>query len=340
MRSIRHPLPRPGSYTRPSLGSSPGRRLGLAVAAFAVTTTFAASGQARDASDDDEADGGEGRAKIYRSYRGLRTYAAEDTIPLLYVYGDEVEVEAQRMSLDEILATCIEAERNKYASVEDIQFTTTEKAVLYYGSEPTPETRHDVVEEVSRVYAKQPDRLQTVRLDSREFTVEPGDDGRMTRKPKDEKKDDGPTVQVRATREDLSDLPLFFEDMSEYVFDIVDRRDLETRVLYRISFTPRSEFEPLPAGEFWIDTADFQIVHADLTWEDNVPFPILLKGIDHFSIEKKRVGDVWVYDRISGRIRIRKIPFVDVPQVLEVVVTFSDYVLNQGLSDDVFALDE
>ena len=97
-----------------------------------------------------------------------------------------------------------------------------------------------------------------------------------------------------------------------------------------------NDFKALPTGEFWLDTTDFQIFHANLTWTKNVPIPILLRGIDFFSIEKKRVDGHWVYDRIAGRVQLRKIPFAPVPRTVEIQVTFDDYALNQGIPDDVF----
>ena len=63
----------------------------------------------------------------------------------------------------------------------------------------------------------------------------------------------------------------FFEDLSDYSFDIHERVDLEDRVLYRIGYKPRSDFATLPEGEFWVDTTDFQVVHVQLSWSKNVP---------------------------------------------------------------------
>lgn len=271
---------------------------------------------------------------IYRSY--TQTYASEDTLPI-YVYDGTIEVSAKRMSLEEIIALCIEAEENKYADIEDTQFTTTERAVLTYGDVDDPDAKREVEEEISRTYIKRGGKAVTVLLHTDKYELERGDDGAVVKKRKDEENpgsdesDQEVEVRVESASDALFDVPFFFRELEEFHFEIRERRQAEARVLYRIAFTPRSDYAPLPTGEFWIDTHDFQLFHIDLTFLDNVPAPIILKGIDYLSIEKKRLDERWVYDRIMGRAQLRKIPFVPIPQTIEFLVQFDDYRTNQGL---------
>jgi hypothetical protein len=269
--------------------------------------------------------------EVYRSY--TQTYASEDTLPI-YVYGETIEVSATRMSLAEIIALCMEAEKNKYDGVEDVQFTTMEKAVLTFGDLDDPDARREVEEEISRTYIRRDGEMVNVPLHAESYVLVRDDAGTLIREPKDDDEDDGLEVRVGTASDALVDIPFFFEQLDDYHFDIRERRHADGRVLYRIAFVPRSDYAPLPTGEFWIDTNDFQIFHLDLTFMDNVPVPMILKGVDFFSIEKRRFRDTWVYDRISGRVRLRKVPFVPMPQTVEFLVQFDDYVMNQGLTPE------
>jgi len=264
-----------------------------------------------------------------------RTYAKEDPSPAV-VFG-EIVVEARRLSLEEILRLCIDAEKDKYAGVEDVTFTTTEKVVVHYGKADEDEHRTEIYEEVSRVYRKRPDLSREVSLGHREIGTKDGAEN--DREGNGDERDEGGrtiAIGVGSGTDAFTDLPFFFEDLSDYRFRIIDREDLETRVLYHLAFEPRSDFLARPSGEFWIDTTDFQIFHATLRWTENLPVPVLLKGLDYVAIEKKRVGPLWVYDRVSGRVKLRKIPLVELPSEVEFCVTFSDYALNQGLSAELF----
>lgn len=264
-------------------------------------------------------------------FQSFRTYAREDTLALpTFVYGKWVEVEATRVSLDEILRRCIDAEKRTLSGVEDLQCTMLETTIQFFGDPDDPAGKRTVTEEVSRLYRKQPDLNLTVTLSKREYDVEGG-------KQKAAKNDDQEVeLRVGSAREELSSLPFFFEDLSAYAFAIDERTDLADRVLYRIRFDPRSDFEPLPSGYFWIDTTDFRIFHTELWFENSVPIPLILKDIEHFAIEMVKIEGQWVPQRMAGRIRLRNIPLIPMPRVVDIVVTFDEYVFNQGLDAALF----
>jgi len=322
------------SSTRASRPVPPSVLLPLLGLAFLLPALDATAQSRRDDLRGSGVDALEDSVEIYRSY--TQTYASEDTLPI-YVYDATVEVSAKRMSLEEIIELCIEAEKKKYDDVEDAQFTTTERAVLIFGDADDPDAKREIEEEITRTYVSRGGKVVTVPLHSDHYVLERDDEGTLVRKPKDEDEDgadDEVEVRVEAANEALVDLPFFFEELEDYDFEIRERRQADGRVLYRIAFTPRSDYAPLPTGEFWIDTHDFQLFHVDLTFMDNVPAPLFLKGIDFFSIEKKRVEGRWVYDRIMGRVQLRKIPFVPIPQSVELLVQFDDYRVNQGVGLD------
>lgn len=302
-------------------------------AGLVMASVFAVNSVAADPTSPADSDS----TGVFRAWSLERTYADEDTVRVpVFMFNQEVEVSARRMSLEEIIETCVDAEHNKYDNIDDMQFTITEKAIQYFGDADDPRTKREIDEEIVRVYRKQPDHGRIVRLADRNYVLESNGDGELVKQDKDDDLEAKVEVNVTETREELADLPFFFEDLDDYRFKIIERVDLDERVLYNISFKPRSEFKALPTGEFWLDTTDFQIFHANLSWTKNVPVPLLLRGIDFFSIEKKRVDGYWVYDRIAGRVQLRRIPFAPIPRTIEIQVTFDDYAINQGIPDDVF----
>lgn len=265
-------------------------------------------------------------------FQSFRTYAREDTLALpTFIYGKWIDVEATRVSLDEILRRSIDAEKQTLRGVNDLQCTVVEKTVEFYG-EPTDSTaKRKVTEEVSRLYRKQPDLNRTVSFSRREYEVK---NGKRSAVPSDQ--DQEVSVRIGSAKHKLSSLPFFFEDLSSYDFAIEERTDLEDRVLYRIRFDPTSDFRPLPSGYFWVDTTDFRIFHTELWFEKNVPIPIVLKNVEHFAIEMDKREGHWVPARIAGRFRLRDIPLIRIPKIVDIVVDYSDYVFNPGLDARLF----
>lgn len=256
----------------------------------------------------------------------LRWLAREDTsdIPKQYLYGRWVETRAQLPTLKEIIEWCIDGERNRARNVEDLSFVRRVRTGLYWGDPADTSARRVLIEEVAQIYVKPPDRFREVTL------------GERTWNSKEKKETIKSRVRVRDSAERLSDLPFFFRVLDDYRFEILERRILPDRVIYKIGFTRRSDFASLPEGWFLVDTRQYQILHAEMAWKKNVPFPLFLKSVDRLILSRKRYGDTWLSHRTIATLRLRSLPLLSTPKFAEVDVQREDVVLNAGLPDSVF----
>jgi hypothetical protein len=310
---VRTPI---GRRTRP-LATARTAVLSAALLAVSVWPSNAASAQ--PVGDSAPADSSE----FFRTYRNYRTYAVEDTLPPQYRSRQETLVTAPRVTLDEIIARAIDAEKNKYGNIDEISFTATTRVVEHYGSPGDDDYRRKVNESVDHVVHTQ-ETMQAVSLGERTFAL----DGAGNPEPSEV--ETNVEVAVESAREGLTYLPHFFEDRSRYRFEIVQRELLDDRVLYDIRFDPRSDFDALPSGHFWIDTTDFQIFHTEMQFLKNVPFPLLLKGVDHVAIENRREYGYWVLHRVSARVQLRNVPLVKIPDLVELAISFDDFAINDA----------
>lgn len=257
------------------------------------------------------------------AFQILRQLAREDTVPI-YVLGEWVDVRGHRPTLEEILGWCIEHEKNRFAPVHDVTYIERLQTLVLFDP-GDPKARRIVTESVSRVYGEVPeDRWTRISLGSRTY----------------DSKEDDPEVELQAeareTQRSIADLPFFFQDLSDYRFEIQDRKILSDRVLYRIGFEPRSEFASAPTGNFLVDTADYQILRAELSLTENVPYPLIVKGVDHVILDRKKVEDVWVTDRVRAQISLRKPLGIPFPRMIQTDLQIEDLRLDQGVPDSVW----
>ena len=134
---------------------------------------------------------------------------------------------------------------------------------------------------------------------------------------------------------ELTRLPFFFEQLDDFDFEILERTILDDRVLYKIGFTPRSDFKPLPDGWFLVDTGDYQIVRAEFALTENVPFPIFLKTVDKIVMQRRKIEGRWVGERYNAVITLRDLPLVPMPRRVEIEVRLEDVVFNAGIPDSL-----
>ena len=257
----------------------------------------------------------------------LRWLAREDTagLPPQYLYGEYVIARDALPTLKEILGWSIEGERRRFEHVKDLTFIRRIQTALYWGDPEDTTARRSHVETVQRVYIKPPDRVRTVSLGLRSWDSETNEEDIRAR------------VEVRDSADRLTDIPFFFRELADYDFRILDRTVLPERVIYKVGFVPRSEFEALPEGWFLVDTRAYQILHAEFSWTKNVPYPVFLKAVDRVEMTRRPFDDVWLADRTVVVLTLRKLPMVPMPSRAEVRLTSEDVVLNAGLPDSVFA---
>ncbi len=250
--------------------------------------------------------------------------AVEDTFGVRVRYAlRTVEVQGKRLTLRDILERAREGERRRREAIEDVSYTEQVRVVL--AGSRTDKDRRRIFEERSRTYFKPPDRSLRVELAEREY----GD--------QDEREDLKVKAQVSISVDDALDFaqgPFYLEDIDSYRYEIHDRKLFPDRVLYAVTFTPRSDFDPLPEGTFWIDTADFVIVHEEMAFARN-PLPLILKSIDEIVRERRLVDDHWVVTRLQVKAEVLSALVFGFKKV-EVEALFSDFAFDQGLEDSLF----
>ncbi|MBU1699174.1 MAG: hypothetical protein KJ831_03410, partial [Candidatus Eisenbacteria bacterium] len=255
-----------------------------------------------------------------------RWLAREDTVRLpQYLLKNWVPSSAERPTLKEILGWCIDGESKRKELVDDVTFIRRSRVVALYGDPEDTTTRREVEENVEKVYLRSPNEEFIVELGSREWDS------------KSDNEEVNVGVEVKTSTGHLVDLPFFFKALDDYSFKILDRKIFSDRVIYKIEFTPRSEFEPLPEGWFLVDTRDYQIVHGEFRWTRNVPFPLFLKSVDRVVMTRRKHEEVWLPDRIIISIRLRDIPFVSTPELVVVDIRHEEIQLNAGIPDSIFA---
>jgi hypothetical protein len=251
--------------------------------------------------------------------------ATEDTFGVLVKYEMRtIEVQAKRLSLRDILERAREGERRRREAVEDLAYTERIRVTLLGGRGGASDRRR-FFEHAARVYWKRPGKHLRVELGEREY----GD--------QDVKEKLQARSEVQVEMFDVLDFaqgPFYLENLDEYRYELKDRRLFPDRVLYAVDFTPRSDFDPLPGGVFWIDTADFVIVHEDMEFERN-PLPIFFESIDHIVRERKQIDGRWVVNRLQMVAEMRAAFIVGFDRV-ELEATFSDFAFNTQLPDSLF----
>ncbi|MGD8394105.1 MAG: hypothetical protein PVF43_01385 [Candidatus Eiseniibacteriota bacterium] len=262
-----------------------------------------------------------GEVEIWR----MPALAREDTfgVRLRYEYRT-IEIEADRLSLREILERAREGERRRREAVDDASYTENVR-VSAIGSRIGRE-RNRIFEERTRVYYKAPDRHLRIRIAERAY----GD--------QDEEEETESRSSVRVSVDDILDLasaPFYLENIDSYRYAIRDRQVFPDRVVYAVDFEPRSEFDVEPSGTFWIDAAEFVIIHEEMRFERN-PAPLILKSLGNFTRERRRVDGRWMVTRAYAEAELRGTLLHGIRKI-EFELRLSDFAFNTGLPDSLFA---
>ena len=248
------------------------------------------------------------------------TLAKEDT---MHTEVSEVLVRAPRVTLDEILDRVARGEAMRDSSLQDQSYLVTVRVVGHTGGSGAPQL---IMENVSRVYQKRPGRSRTVPL-------------RHWEKKPPKKKGDDLDVNVEFgddMREDIVNFAFQPAARRQFKYRIEGRELLGDHLIYRIAFEPRSALELYePSGEVWVDTRDFVIVRQEIEFRQS-PVPVLLRGIRRMVVERMPVGDTWVLSRVLARFEMT-VPLPQIGRSFDFGIQCSDYALNTGLPDSLFA---
>ncbi len=260
-------------------------------------------------------------------------FALEDTLEIpAFFEMSPLEVRADRLKIGDIVKRCIEREEAIRERIESLEQTVIVKQVYHVGGYGDRAREKWVAEQADRQIFRKPDFEKTVPLKLEKYRVV---DGERKEWPEDE----DPSVKI--TYGGLSSLPFYLEDRDQYDFRILSREIVGQRVLYEVQLEPKSDFAIAPEGKIWVDASTFQILREEFDFEDRVPLPMFVKSIGPFIRERVRIGDVWVWKRFLIRVDVRtgllKMFDRDIPDVVEFVVNFRDFRVNEpagGPADD------
>ncbi len=247
------------------------------------------------------------------------TLAVEDT---MHTDVAQVLVSAPRVTLDEILDRVARGEARRDSLMRDQSFTATMRVLRNTTGKGKPEL---FAETVSKVYRKKPNLVRTVTL--RQYERRPDRDSTDRMLDSDFSPGMGEEIVNFAFRP---------ENRRNYRFRIEDRKLLGDHLLYTLRFEPRSALAVHePSGRVWVDTKDFVIVRQELEFKQS-PVPLFLKSIPHMVVERTHAGDFWVLSRALVRMELT-VPVPKFGRSFDFGMAFSDYRVNAGLPDSMFA---
>ena len=248
------------------------------------------------------------------------TLAIEDT---MHTEVSPVLVAAPRVTLDEILDRVARGEAHRDSLIRDETYLVATRVVGHTAEGQKPQLLDETLQQV---WKRRPHDSRTLQL--RHWELHP---------PK--KADAKVGVEVE-TGDDMGEEIVNFafqpSGRREFKFHIVSRQLLGNHLIYRIAFEARSPLAPgLPGGTVWVDTRDYVIVRQEIEFQQS-PIPLFVRGIRRFVVERQKVGDLWVLSRLLARIETT-IPIPKYGRSFDFGVQFSQYAINTGLPDSLFA---
>jgi hypothetical protein len=238
-----------------------------------------------------------------------------------------VLVKAPRVTLEEILDRVARGEARRDSLLSDQSFTATLRVMRDTEGKKGPIL---FAESVNKVYKKKPDLLRTIEL--RHYEEHPEKDKGDGQKDEVDFDDDfSPGMG-----EDIVNFAFRPENRKSFRFSIEDRKLLGDHLIYTLAFEPRSALEVFePSGRVWVDTKEFVIVRQEIEFRQS-PVPLILKSIKHMVVERTRAGDFWVLSRVLIRMELT-IPIPKFGRAFDFAMAMSDYTINSGLPDSLFA---
>ncbi len=257
---------------------------------------------------------------LLRSGLGV-VIAFEDTFSFDPGTMDTVLVNAPRVTIGEVIEAIGRRMEAEDRAMRDVEYTTLTTVV-----ERDAPTRmgddYKVTEQADRT-SLHPDRgVQNVRLWKRERTVK---DGEVV----EEEVEDAPETDWEDVQQGMMmAMPFSRGSGNRYNYEITARDLVGNSLIYRIDFKPKSRFEALPSGTVWVDYSHWVIRKVEARMTGVVPFPMFIESLPMFRISRERMGEYWFTTDMQMEVRLRDIPFVDIPRVIEVRVQIRDVKIN------------
>jgi len=251
----------------------------------------------------------------------LATAAQDDAGRLVTEDPDELVVSAERVSIEEVIASIGRKMEQELYRMEDISYTTLVSQLLR--DDPGMELQNYSLEEYAiRFHSDRAEGAQVVKLWERKRKYENGE------LIEDETDEEIEAEWINAQDDAMEGMPFAPGEAGRYNYTILDRRNVGNSLIYKVKFEPKSQFEALPTGVVWVDYSNWAIRKAEAEMVETVPFPLFIKSMPALRISRQRVGDYWFTTEFYGLIHLRKVPLLPIPRSVEVRVTMQDIEIN------------
>ncbi len=240
---------------------------------------------------------------------------------------DTVHVERKKLTLEEILARCIQGEKTKLAGHRDMSYTLTVRSLLHW------KKKKEVRDAVFKMFADDTGFSRSVKVGEEVHRFKLQEDAWVL----DESPEKDASVKMEAGGfSDFVELPFFLEEQQEFNFELLDRTIEANHVIFKVGFRPKSEFKILPSGIVYVDTDAYRIVHEEFTFNQN-PFPLLVKDMKSISRHWEELpGGEWVFTRVMLEIELRNVFFGRAPENVAVALLREDFRFDQGYDERIF----
>lgn len=259
--------------------------------------------------------------------------AARDRYSIWSLSMPETEpiiVEGQEFTVRDVVRRATAGEGAKLSGHRDLTYSYTIRVAIEWPEKKRVETQ------VYRAYQDSTGYSRLLFLDAKaEQFKKTGDAWTL-----DEDKDpDEPPFRVEELETSFfTRLPFYLDDDEEFEFRLLERTLESDRVVFHIAFRPKSDFSPLPSGEVFIDSKNFQVIHEIYEFRQN-PFPLALKGVRRASRQWTQLASgEWVRKRIALDVELRAMPFA--PDEVLITAYFHDFVFDAGYDERLFGESE
>jgi hypothetical protein len=239
-----------------------------------------------------------------------------------------IVVEADEITVREIVERTMSGERSKLVGHQTVTYTLALRAVASWSS------KRVVNEDVYRVYEDATGYSRRVFLAARSQRYVLRDGEWVFDKPEDPEQ---PDYRIREEDVDAyTRLPFYFEEVDDFEFEILDRTLDNDRVIFHVSFRPKSPFSKMPRGEMYVDSRGYRVIHEIYQFNDN-PMPMLIKGLNRASVQWEPLPDgEWVPKQFRAEIDLRGGLFGLMPEELAVVALLENFSFDEDYDERLF----
>ncbi len=251
---------------------------------------------------------------------GRAQTAYRDTIPNAVGIIEPIIVEGKEFTVRELVQRAMKGERTKFAGHSDATYRITTHVAIVWPEKKQVET------EIYQIYGDSTGYMRRVLIASQTEKFKKENDAWVF------DKNDDPDADYRVRDYDTSrftSIPVYLENDEEFDFKLMDRVLEADRVIFHVSFRPKSEFSEMPVGEIWIDSDGFRVIHEIYDFNTN-PMPMLIKGVRRVSLQWTRLpSGEWVPKRLAGELEIRRVIWL-APNSVSFSQIWEDFQFDQG----------